>query len=202
MKEFTVLLLCTAFVALIGGYAEYVNADHLIPGPGIFNGEQSVELVTTKNSEYQVYLQVVVRDGNGSLINVIESSVTGAYIPHTISDHIFYNLMGVNEVITIDNTKYEKAQYTFNPTLEQRWIGLYPIYSESSLEVVSDPDSNATIKMNSINKDYSLWKIHYCATFENHGYSCIPAFQALVPNITMEPDDYISQQWTILREIG
>ena len=201
MKEISVILSCVIFFTFLAVYFEQVNADHLDPGPGIFNGEQTVELITSKNSEYKIYLQVIVRDVNGTLVHVIENTAVGAYIPHAITDHVFYNLMGEKEIITVDNKKYEKAQYVTNPSLEQRWIGLYPIYSETSFEFISDPDSDATAKMYSIDKDYSMWKMHYCATFENHGYNCVPVFQVLVPNVTLAPTDILEQQWTILREI-
>ena len=54
-------------------------------------------------------------------------------------------------------------------------------------------------------KDYSLWKIHYCADFANIGHDvlqCIPIFQVLVPTMTLEPTDVITQHWTILRELN
>jgi len=51
-------------------------------------------------------------------------------------------------------------------------------------------------------KDYSIWKIHYCATFEGHGYRSIPIFQTLIPTMTLEPNDTPNQIWTILRELS
>ena len=63
-------------------------------------------------------------------------------------------------------------------------------------------EKDALAKMNEKIKDYSIWKIHYCATFEGHGYQCIPIFQILVPNMTLEPHDVVTQQWTILRELN
>ena len=68
------------------------------------------------------------------MISIIESNVNGAYIPHKISDHVFDTLMGKKEIVTIDNIKYEKVQYTFIPTLENRWTGFYPIFSELLVE--------------------------------------------------------------------
>ena len=108
MKGFTILLLGIIIITLISEYTEYVDADHLIPGPGIFTDEGQVELITSTDSEYQIYLQVVIRDKDGSLVNVIESTATGAFIPHEITNHVFYDLMGVKEVIVLDNTEYEK----------------------------------------------------------------------------------------------
>ena len=56
--------------------------------------------------------------------------------------------------------------------------------------------------MNEKEKDYSIWKIHYCAEFDGHGYRCIPIFQVLMPTLTLEPSDIPTQQWTILRDIN
>jgi len=122
------------------------------------------------------------------------------YIPHKITDHVFDTLMGKKEIITIDNIKYEKVQYIFSPTLEQRWTGFYPIFSEIILQFKYE--EGAFAKMNEKIKNYSNWRIHYCGAFEGHGYTCIPVFQALVPTMTLEPDDVVTQQWTILRELN
>ena len=45
-------------------------------------------------------------------------------------------------------------------------------------------------------------KIHYCATFEGHGYQCIPIIQVIIPTMVMEPDDVAINQWTILRDLN
>jgi hypothetical protein len=200
MKKFTIALLGVIFVVLIAGSIQSISADHLEPGQGIFKEESEVELVTTHGSNYQIYLQTVFRNGDDQLINVSETTEIGMYIPHKITDHVFDTLMGKKEIITIDNIKYEKVQYTFSPTLEQRWIGFYPIFSEIPLEFKYE--EGAVAKMNKKIKDYSIWKIHYCAAFEGHGYTCIPVFQTLIPTMTLEPDDVVTQQWTILREMN
>ena len=199
MKKFTIALLGVIFVTLIAGSIQSISADHLEPGQGIFKEESEVELVTTHGSNYQIYLQTVFRNGDDQLINVTETTEIGSYIPHKITDHVFDTLMGKKEIITIDNIKYEKVQYIFSPTLEQRWTGFYPIFSEIPLEFKYE--EGAVAKMNKKIKNYSIWKIHYCAAFEGHGYTCIPVFQALVPTMTLEPDDVVTQQWTILREL-
>ena len=200
MKKFTIALLSVIFVTLIAGSVQSVTADHLEPGQGIFKEESEVELVTTHGSNYQIYLQTVFRNGDDQLINVSETTEIGMYIPHKITDHVFDTLMGKKEIITIDNIKYEKVQYIFSPTLEHRWTGFYPIFSEIPLEFKYE--EGAVAKMNKKIKNYSIWKIHYCAAFEGHGYTCIPVFQALVPTMTLEPDDVVTQQWTILREMN
>ena len=200
MKKFTIGLLGAIFITLIASSVQSVTADHLEPGQGIFKEKSDVELVTTHGSNYQIYLQTVFRNGDDQLINVSETTEIGMYIPHKITDHVFDTLMGKKEIITVDNIKYEKVQYIFSPTLEQRWTGFYPIFSEIPLEFKYE--EGAVAKMNKKIKNYSIWKIHYCAAFEGHGYTCIPVFQALVPTMTLEPDDVVTHQWTILRELN
>ena len=201
MKKFTMPLLSVIFVTLIAGSVQSIAADHLEPGQGIFVDDAEVNLATTEDSNYQVYLQMVLRNGDEQLINVTESTANGAYISHEITDHVFDTLMGEKEIITIDNIKYEKVQYIFSPTLEQKFLGLYPIFSAITLEFVSEPGPQS-IKLYEESQDYSIWKIHYCAEFEGHGFHCIPIFQVLVPTMTIEPDDVVTQQWTILRELN
>jgi len=199
MKKFTMWLLSAVFVALIACSIQSVSADHE-SSEGIFKDKSEVNLVTTQDSDYQVYLQAVLRNGDGQLINVTENTKTAAYIPHEIADYVFDTLMGEKEIVTIDNIKYEKAQYTFSPTLEQRWIGMYPIFEEIPIKIKVEGG-----KILNVYKDHSLWKMHYCADFSNIGHDglqCIPVFQVLIPTITLEPSDVIIHHWTILRELN
>ena len=222
MKWFTVTFLGFIFTVLLIGSVQSVSADHLESDQGIFKDAKDVNLRGTKvvagvlgdppdfyyepswgsnnTSNYQVYLQTVLRNGDGHLISIIESTVTAAYIPHKITDYVFDTLMGKKEIITIDNIKYEKVQYTFAPTLEQRWVGMYPIFEEIPIKYNLREDTRT--KMNEEKKDRSNWKIHYCATFDGHGYQCIPIIQVIIPTMVMEPDDVAINQWTILRDLN
>ena len=193
-------MLSVIFVTLIAGSIQSISADHLEPGQGIFKDEGAYNFEITQGTNYQVYLQTILRNGDDQLINITENTEAGAYIPHKITEHVFDTLMGKKEILTIDNIKYEKVQYTFSPTLEQRTMGMYPIFAETNFKFKMEGDALA--QMNEEYKDYSIWKIHYCATFEGHGYSCIPIFQVLVSTMTLEPHDVITQQWTILRELN
>ena len=198
--KFIIVLLSVILVLLIGCFTQSVIADHSEPGDGIYKDTSDVNLTITQDSKWKVNLQIILRTGDGQLINVTESTTNAAFIPHRITDHVFDTLMGEKEIITIDNTKYEKVQYTFTPTLEHRFMGLYPIFSENyDLEFKSTPEAREQMHKH---KDFSMWKIHYCATFEGHGFSCIPVFQDLVPTMTLEKDDIITHQWTILRELN
>tara|TARA_B110001454_G_scaffold205451_1_gene215052 strand:+ start:126 stop:737 length:612 start_codon:yes stop_codon:yes gene_type:complete len=203
MKWWVMPLLGAIFVALIAGSVQSISADHE-SGNGIFKNEHEVELVDTKNTKYQVYLQAVLRNGDGHLISTIESTASAGHISHKLTDDIFDTLMGEKKIVIIDNIKYERVQYTFSPTLEQRWMGMYPIFEQITINI--NVEGDAAAHMNKKVKDYSVWKIHYCADFADIGHTdgiqCIPIFQVLVPTMTLEPTDVITQQWTILRELN
>ena len=125
MKKFTIALLSVILVTLIAGSIQSVTADHLEPGQGIYKDEVVINTVVTNDSNYQIYLQTVLRNVDGQLISVTETTEIGAYLPHKVTDHVFDTLMGKKEIITIDNIKYEKVQYIFSPTLEQRALLLF-----------------------------------------------------------------------------
>ena len=166
-------------VIFLIGFIQSATADHLESGTGLFVAENEINLITSNNTNYQIHLQLVIRNGGGQLIGVLENDA-GAYIPHKITDEIFDTSMGKKEIVTIDNIKYEKVQWTDS--------GGYT------------PDEG-----NKKTKEYSIWKIHTCADFSNIGHSkhqCIAIFQVLLPTITLELGDVATQEWTILRELG
>ena len=198
MKVFLIQLLSITFVLLITGSIQSVTADHLEPGQGIFKNEREIEVVPIQDSNYQIYLQTVLRNGDGQMISVAEG-MHGFVIPHQVTDHVFDTLMGKKEIVTIDNIKYEKVQYTFTPTLEQRTIKYYPIFEEIPIKYELDKNTLALMKEL---RDYHSWKIHYCATFEGHGYVCMPVFQNFAAVELVTPTDVITHQWTILRVLN
>ena len=179
MKKFTIVLLGAILTALITCSIQSVSADHLEPGTGLFITESETSIVTSNNTNYQIHLQLVIRNGDGQLISVLENNV-GGYIPHKITDDIFDTAMGKKETVIIDNIKYEKVQWTNS--------GGYT------------PDER-----NKKTKEYSIWKIGSCADFSDIGHGkhqCISIFQVLLPTITLELGDVATQDWTILRELG
>jgi len=202
MKVFLIQLLSIIFVLLITGSIQSVTADHLEPGKGLFKGKAVVELTKTEDTNYLVYLQAVVRNGDGELVGVMhgsEGGLQGWVIHHKVTDHVFDTLMGEKEIVTIDNIKYEKVQYTFTPTLEQRTIKYYPIFEEIPIKYELDKN---TLELMKKLREYYSWKIHYCATFEGHGYACIPIFQNFVAVELVTPTDVVTLQWTILRVLN
>tara|TARA_B100000809_G_scaffold139200_1_gene136805 strand:+ start:101 stop:715 length:615 start_codon:yes stop_codon:yes gene_type:complete len=201
MKVFVIQLLSIIFVVLITGSIQSVIADHLEPGKGIFKDAQTLqETEATLDSNYQIYLQTVLRNGDGHLISVTER-MYGFVISHQVTDHVFDTLMGKKEIVTIDNIKYEKVQYTFSPTLVQRTVEIYPIFEEIPLEqfTIYDMDEDTIAEMKENIKNYFKWRIHYCATFEGHAYTCIPVFQGFTTVRNVASTDVVTHQWTILR---
>ena len=196
------LFLSVIFVTLLAGSAQSVAGDHLEPGQGIYVSDGLVNLVKTKDTNYEVYLHVITRTGDGQLISVVENMMDAAYIPHEITDHIFDTLMGEKEIVTIDNIKYEKVQYTFTPTLEQRTVKHYPIFEEIPIKYEMDKDTLAFMKEQL--RDYHRWQIHYCATFVelDHPYICLSPFQSFNVVHHVEPTDVVTHQWTILRVLN
>ena len=166
-------------VIFLIGFIQSATADHLESGTGLFVTESKTSLVASQNTNYQIHLQLVIRNGDGQLISVLENNV-GGYIPHKITDVIFDTAMGKKEIVTIDNIKYEKVQWT------------------TSEGYTSDERNKKT-------KDYSIWKIGTCADFSDIGHrehQCISIFQVLLPTITLELGDVATQEWTILRELN
>ena len=178
MKEFLILLLGFTLVTLIACPVQFVAADHLEPGEGIWKDENSVNLVTTKDSKYQVHLQVEVRNAQGQLISISETSHVN-HIPHEITDVTFDEKLGKKEIITIDNVKYEKIQYTGTLDIEQ----LLPPSKKPSHFIGN-------------------WVINLCKVFDKHGYTCIAPWQANSSFVSLEEDDVVKNRWTVLRIIN
>ena len=178
MKKFVILLLGTIFVLLLVDSTESVTADHLEPGEGIWKDENHVNLVTTKDSKYQVHLQVEVRNAQGQLISISETTNVD-HIPHEITDNTFDTMLGKKEIITIDNVKYEKIQYTGTLDIEQ----LLPPSKKPSHFIGN-------------------WVISLCKVFDKHGYTCIAPWQANSSFVSLEEDDVVKNRWTVLRIIN
>jgi len=193
VKKFSKVLLIITFALFVAGSAQSISADHLESnGKGIFTDQINVNLVSEKDSKYKIHLQVVVRDAQGQLISVLESS-GGQYLQHELTDDLFDQRLGEKEIITIDGVKYEKARITDTPTINQRLVGLYPILTETPMEI--------NIQTSKQQEWLAAWKIHYCADFVEHGIQCVPIFQTLVPTAALTEGDIVVNQWTILREM-
>ena len=163
MKNFSKVMLSIIITALIVGSVQPVLADHITD---IFKP------VPIKNSEYQFHLQVVLRDADNRLIGVTEST-NGYYIQHDVTDEIFDHDFGKKEIVTVNNIKYEKVQYTekYSLDLPLKLMFFIPAVLEIS---------------------------HGLETVLADAY----IFQAFVPLVYLEEDDVINTQWTIFRKLN
>jgi hypothetical protein len=178
MKELTILLLGAIFVTLIAGSVQSISADHLeLGGKGIFKDQNRINFkqTTDSNSKYQIHLHTEIRNAQGQLVSVAETS-RGNYIPHEISDLLFYEKLGVEpEIVTIDNIKYEKVQYVSSPSVGENDIEFFTI---------------STLML--------------CGEIEGHdptGFSlpCMSVFQASTAVVFVTQTDVVTNHWTILR---
>ena len=111
MKWLVMPLLGVIFVALIACSIQSIYADHILEdGKGIFKDENTVHMVSTNDSKYQVHVQVSMRNDQGQLISMTESS-HATNIPHKITDDVFDTFMGKKKIVTTDGIKYEKVQF-------------------------------------------------------------------------------------------
>ena len=148
MKKLTVVLFSIIFTTLIIGSIQYVSADHLLlDGKGIFKNEDTANKSSTKDSKYQLHVQVVVRNAGGQLISIAEANY-GVFIPHEITDHTFNEKLGEREIITIDIIKYEKIQYA--DILDTR-------------QLMGDVSRTSHVA--------GLWMIQLCGEVDEHGHS-------------------------------
>ena len=175
MKWLVMQLLGVIFVALIACSIQSISADHE-SGEGIFKDRTEVVLVTTENTNYQVYLQAVLRNGDGQLINVTENTKTGAHISHEIADHVFDTLMDEKEIVTVDNIKYEKIQNAFYH------VGVQEFPFKTSYQ-----DIRIT------------WYLGFDENIDGHGSKRLPIFQAALSPVSLAEDDILTFHWTFLR---
>ena len=176
MKWFAILLSYIIFLTLITNSAQSTAVDDSVGNEMVSEDVGKLNAIPTKDSKYEVYMYVVVRNAHGELVSVTESFDDWKhYMHHEITDEVFDTLMGKKEIVTIDNIKYEKVQ--FSTSSEQPWL-----FDSSDRTLIF----NSAIKL--------------CGEpIKKYGYECANIFWARNGMINIEVDDVITQQWTILR---
>ena len=179
MKKFEGVILSAIIITLIVSSAQDVIADNKDVSDPDFN------------VGYEVYSQSIVRDAQGQLLSVSESTKTwvltssfsdGVLIPDLVDYVVDNNLLGEKEIITIDGVKYEKIQYEREKVIDDNWncITCTKVWVTSG--IVSKP---------------------LCGTFEveemEYGKQCIPLFKAKTPQMHVAEGNVVTQQWTVLR---
>ena len=165
MKKFTIALLSAVFVVLIACSVQSISADDSEP-----------RQESTKDSKYELHVQVVVRNADNQLIMVTETT-GGVYVPHKITDDVFDTLMGEKEIVIIDNIKYEKVQFYDSSTNKEGWDAGYII---------------------------GLWVLTMCEEMnsEQDELECLNIFQARTDQVIVKDEDVITTKWTILRAVN
>ena len=176
VEKYTVIILSVLITVLITSSIQVTSADHQLPGNSIFMDHTNVHKIDEINSDYQIYLQIEIRNKQSQLISVV-TDYHGKIIPHEITDKTFNETLGKIEIITIDNIQYEKVRYTLNG------------------------DAKELLKNHGNSHVLSIWKVIVCTEIEGHGHTCLDPFSIMTPGILINEEDIIQLQWTILREI-
>ena len=169
MKGFVIPLLSVIFITLIVGSVQSINADT--------DNSALPSLRTAEDSEYQLHVQVIVRNAEGQLTAVTEGTY-GAYLDHEVTDKHFDELFGEKEIVTVDDTKYEKVE--FGNSFEGKyhadiWVGTG-----------------------------GLWLVQVCGgpNSEFLGVDCAYIFEIRTNQVVIEPDDVIYTNWNISRAMN
>ena len=163
MENFSKIMLCCIFTVLITCSVQPVFAQDVV---------DILKPVPIKDAEYQFHLQMILRDSDGRLISVTEST-NGYYIPHAVTDEAFDIHFGKKEIVTIDNIKYEKVQYREKYSLDLPFKLMF--FIPAILEI-----------------SYGQETVMVDANI----------FQAFVPLVHLAEDDEINTQWTIFRKLN
>ena len=184
MKKFTILLLSVIFVTLIAGSVQSISADDPVDNKVVSENADRLDIIPTKNSKYEIYTQVVVRTAQGELISVTETSQCkfgkncSTYMPNKITDYGFDTWLGNKEIITVDNIKYEKVQFSNSSE-----------YSE--LFDMSDREPTGR------------WEVQICGEpAKKFGYECANIFYSRTSVVYLEAGDVTTNYWIILREMN
>ena len=184
MKGFVILLLGVIFAALITNSVPSIAADDSGSNSADSEDADKLNIVPTESPKYKIYLDVVVRNAHDELVSVTDAIPCqfgrncSTYMPHEVTDYAFNTLLGKKEIITIDNIKYEKVQ--FSTSSDNQW--LFDVY---------DRELTGT------------WEVEICGEpIKKYGYECANIFWARNGMINIEVGDVITQQWTILRELN
>ena len=141
--------------------------------------------VPIKDAEYQFHLQMVLRDSDGRLISVTEST-NGYYIPHAVTDEAFDYHFGKKEIVVVDNIKYEKVQFTEKYSLDLP----LDVWNEDRDQLLVPKIAKLMIFIPAI------LEVSYGSETKMVD---VYIFQAFIPLVYLAEGDEVNTQWTILR---
>ena len=190
MQRFAILLLSVIFVALITNSIPSIATDDTDDNNTDSKDVDKLNVVPTKDQKYEIYLHVTVRNVHGDLVsitnkescsNVSKLLVSGwgcrvEYLEHEITDYAFDKLLGEKEIITVDNVKYEKVQ--FSTSSDNTW--LFDVHDRELAH---------------------RWHVEICGEpIKKYGYDCAKIFWTSTSVVYLEMDEVTTANWTILRE--
>ena len=192
MKVFVIPLLGIMFITLITSSIPYITADAPVGNDISFEDVDKLNVVTTKDSKYEIYLHVLVRNAQGELINVAETlpcesgDYCSEYMDHEVTDYAF-NKLGKKEIVTVDNIKYEKIQFSDSHSQTADIV----TYHKQYLFDMYDREPTGR------------WIVEICGEVLNEfGFECFQIFQSRTSIVWLEVDDVTTANWTILKKIN
>ena len=178
MKKFESVMLSAIIITLIVSFAQIAVAIH----------DRDTGILPDYDLKYELYLQTVVRDGQGQLLSVSESGIgwivissfpDGVQIPDLVDYVIDNNVLAEKKIISIDSVKYEKIQFQTETVIDNTVL--------TNLGAAKVGMFSGT-----------MWK--FCADFkEEYGYQCVSLLEARTPQIHIAEGDIVTNQWTVLR---
>jgi len=179
MENFFKMMLIAIFTVLITCSVQPVFAQDIT---------DVLKPVPIKDAEYQFHLQMVLRDSDGRLISVTEST-NGYYIPHAVTDEAFDYHFGKKEIVIVDNIKYEKVQFTEKYSLDLP----LDVWNEDRDQLLVPKIAKFMIFIPAI-----LEVSYGSETKMVDAY----IFQAFIPLVYLADGDEVNTQWTIFRTLN
>ena len=192
MKRFAIPFLGVIFVTLITSSVLSIAADDPAGNNVVSEDADKLNVVPTEDLKYEIYLHVLVRNAHGELISVAETlpcqfTNCSDYLAHEITGYAFDTALGKKEIITIDNIKYEKVQ--FSDSSEQTMTSL-TLYNQYMFD-------------NYLRVPAWEWVIEVCGEpIKKYGVECTHVFWSRTSIVWLEPGDTTIANWTILREMN
>ena len=150
------------------------------------------------NLRYEVYLQTMVRDAQGQLLSVSESTggwITtvsfsdGVRLPGLVDYVVDNDMLAGKKIVVVDNIKYQKIQFQTERTVDRNILANSNPAPNWNDDGVTGMASGTSYKV--------------CGDFKgDYGHQCIQIFKAKTPLIHLAENNVIINQWTILRAMG
>jgi len=193
MKAFAILLLGVIIVTLITSSIAFSSSDDSVDDKVVSEDKEKLNLDPSKGPKYKIFAHVLVRNAQGALLSVVDTekcqfgSNCSEYMPHELTDFVFDTGLGKKEIITFDNIKYEKVQFSdsYETTVATT------TYNNRYLFDVNDREPS------------SVWVVTVCGEpIKKYGVECANIFQTKTLVVYLELGDFATVYWTILREMN